>query len=625
MKKSWRLKLVKSLGKQIHRPWLRSVRYDLVSHHIFMLPFKWSPNDRDGFISQKEFDAVIQDYLAMPGWTSHSFSLERIVDYNEFHYFYDYVREALYDYGERDKDFGFIRHLEFEAAKGGKYLIETPIPKAQRAEKYKYNDGGETVALRKIYELEIDSVLLHLYYTGVGVLSFHLNNRRKDQAAPEDILYINQYGRRVFPPFYRIPNEKVGFDTAFEDADFIGTGRPHGSEVAYSVGIRLPNELTIRREDWSMTPVKMLDPKRKLTFKLAGFISPFLGLLDQKYRIQSVLDDRMFIVCWYGNERITKELTPRMVVKRQDYGEEEGNVLRAATEEDHRQALLQHDWWYKFAFVDAEDVTVQHSGMRREVLQKASYLRWANYGTFYGVTDYSFVLLTDELLDLRKPWVNATFLVTHLQTIYFRLCELVLVQRACVQRFSDEVTHVSRLEVPEQDSPNFSRDVDLLAREANELYQRYIRFVNRVYFREVTAQVQGIELYEKLHQQARLPAMVKGLKEEIHELHNYVRQETDRQLVAVEKKRWEILNLLGAVLIVPGIIIAAFDLNFFAPCFREADVVHPFVYMLFVAALAGYLTHNLFTNFSKAMAWQVVLILVFLMIFPWTLCVFTIL
>jgi hypothetical protein len=542
---------------------------DLISHHTFMLPFKWSPNNRDGFISKKEFETVIKEYLSIPGWTSHSFSLDRVVDYNEFHYFYDYVREALYDYGSDDNVPGLIRHLECEGAKGGKYLIETPIPKAQRKKEFEYNDGSHDEALRKTYELEIDSVLLHLYYAGVGVLSFHLNNRRQDQASPEDILYINQYGRRVFPPFYRIPGEKVGFTSAFREDDFEGKSRPHGSEVAYSVAISMPGQSVRSQEKWPGKPVEMLDPSRKLTFKLAGFISPFLGVLDKKYRIRSVLDDRMFTVCWYGNEQLTKALIPKLVVKPQAQFGKTGNVLTTANEEDHLNAITQSDWWYKFTFVDNESVTVQHPEMRRQVLQKASYLRWAGYGTFYGITDYSFVLLTPELKVLRQPWINAAFLVTHLQTIYFRLCELVLVQRACVQRFSDEVTHVSSLDVPELDNPAFDEWVKDLSAYSNELYKRYIRFVNRVYFREVTAQVQGIELYDKLQQQARLPIMVEGLKEEIHELHNYVKQETDRQLLAAEQKRERIITLLGAVFVAPALLLAAYDMDFQNECFVE--------------------------------------------------------
>lgn len=587
-------------------------RKELISHHTFMLPFKWTPKDKDGFISIEEFNAVVQHYLEGDNWESEKFTLDRVVDYNEFHYFYDYVREALYDYGgDMPSESGerFVRHLSRKNVQGGKYYIETPIPASERDPRFPHDDGQNDPAFRKTYELEIDSVLLHLYYTGVGVLSFHLHNRRVDQASPEDILYINQYGRRVFPPFYRVSYWKAGHQVGFDSEDFTMLGRPHGGEIAYSIGIQLPGTDRVIKETWHDTPAKMLRDEPTITFRLAKFIQPFLGdlyayrkipatvnptdsaikktwpdLVPGDYKIQSILDDRMFVVCWYGNEAITNRLAAKEVVERKQLSNGRYRKVKTKGDEaDQIRAVHTDDWLYKFVFVDAGQVTVQNPALRRKLLDEATYQRWSGFGSYYGVTDYSFVLLTAELPALRQPWNRASFLVTHLQTIYFRLCELVLVQRASVQRFSDEVTHVSRLEIPDADDNGFDEKVNRLSAYANELYKRYIRFINRVYFREVTAQVQGIELYEKLHHQARLPAMVDGLKEEIHELHNYVRQETDRQLLEVEKgrkateeERANFLTLLGALFLAPALLVAVYDLGFYGDCLKAyPNVFYP--------------------------------------------------
>lgn len=51
---------------------------------------------------------------------------------------------------------------------------------------------------------------INLYATGVGFLSFYLKNEDCTQNSPEDILAINQYGRRIMPPFFndtRLRNE----------------------------------------------------------------------------------------------------------------------------------------------------------------------------------------------------------------------------------------------------------------------------------------------------------------------------------------------------------------------------------------------------------------------------------
>ncbi|MEL7223221.1 MAG: hypothetical protein AAGJ93_17985, partial [Bacteroidota bacterium] len=189
------------------------------------------------------------------------------------------------------------------------------------------------------------------------------------------------------------------------------------------------------------------------------------------------------------------------------------------------------EWWYKYTFVDTEDLTVQQAALRQKLLEDASYLRWADYGTYYGVTDYSFVLLTDTLPNLKQPGVNASFLLTHLQTIYFRLVELTLVQRACVQRFSDDITHISRLEDEREEE---------IAQQANALYRRYIRFVNRIYFREVTAQTQGIELYDLLQKQSRLRDSVESLNSELRELNTFTQQVYEQKRVEQEREKLKI-------------------------------------------------------------------------------------
>jgi len=641
---------------------------DLISHHTFLLPFKWSAKqtggEQDGFVSVEAFNQEVSQLIDTGKWESERFNLDHIVDYNEFHYFYDYVREALYDYNGQDSsndDPAFIRHLSSTKANGGKYLIETPIPKEQRPKAREHDRGQTDEKFRKTYELEIDSVLLHLYYTGVGVLSFHLHNRKTDpnplfdQSAPEDVLYINQYGRRIFPAFYNIPHAEAGHQAVFENKAFTGTGKPHGGELAYSIAVKLPGNSQANKEDWSDPPREMLKEQHNgnFTFRLAAFIHPFLGELWENYRIQSVLDDRMFTVCWYGSQQMTANLRPATITgKKPRLDGSSYNYDFPATEQDHAEARNNFDWWYKFVFVDADQVTVQDPPMRRILLDEASYLRWSGYNTYFGITDYSFVMLTTPLEDLRQPRNNASYLVTHLQTIYFRLAELVLVQRACVQRFSDEVTHVSRLvDVPQisrqlaeptktDKTDNaarialidaFSIEVDRLSGTANELYKRYIRFINRVYFREVTAQVQGIELYQKLHARSRLPDMVDALSEEIHELHNYVRQETDRQSTLAEqkrqildqerlqqeandaanrldeerkireaeekreKKREDLLTLLGALFVAPGILIAVYDLGVLQDCFKPSGAYY-YGFTILAAGLAALLSYWAFNQ-----------------------------
>lgn len=56
---------------------------------------------------------------------------------------------------------------------------------------------------------------INLYATGVGFLSFYLKNEDCTQNSPEDILAINQYGRRIMPPFSMIQDYEMRFQNTF--------------------------------------------------------------------------------------------------------------------------------------------------------------------------------------------------------------------------------------------------------------------------------------------------------------------------------------------------------------------------------------------------------------------------
>ncbi|MEM7571689.1 MAG: hypothetical protein AAF433_02260 [Bacteroidota bacterium] len=510
---------------------------DLVSHHVFMLPFKISKKGEDGLFAQADFLQVMQSYGSAdnkPRWLSEDFSLKELVNYNEYNYFYDYVRDILYQKeSQAGKSDQYIRHFELEKQKGANwiYRIETPQP---------WYGGQKPTAesTSKIYQLEIDSILLHWYYTGVGVLSFHLHNRnyfneqgqKQRQDRREDILYINQFGRRIFPPFYPIPNEKVGYPAAHEQTFVLKETDPRGVEIAQSISIDFGDGLDYSKpEKWDKSPPADPDELDDFKEQLPNYLKRFFGPLPQGFTISPVLDDRMFVVCWYGNDTLVAELAEQ----------KNGKSVN--------QTVYDHDFWARYVYVDSKWLSVQNKVMREELLDKSSYLRWSGLGTYYGITDYSFVCLTGSLDSLRGEGV--AYLLTHLQTIYYKMAELVLVQRACVQRFSDEVTQISLLP-PERRSE--------IAEQAQELYQRYIRFVNRIYFREVTAQVQGVELYSLLHEQSRLRDAVESLHQEVHELHNYATHIHEKEQDDIAKRQETLLGVIGAVIAGPGLLYALF-------------------------------------------------------------------
>lgn len=464
----------------------------IYSFHSFIFPFEWSYNGRGErpLEEQTELKTLEQKMQSENDWERRQ-SWDKpstIVQYNESAYFYDFVRHVLYDTG---KNASIQRHYyNTKAAHDCEYIIEL-------------YDGSK-------YILEIDDIVLSFYDTGVGVLAFHLINKRIDQSSPNDILKINALGRRVYPPFFQSDTNLIGQQAFFEYNQWEDAldATQQTNDIAKAIHIKHKGEAWVGDDFSEWVSNQDLD-------RTPGIIKGLLPIpIVSDLKIKPALDDRMFTLCWYGNKALVADLQGKQ------------------PDENYKQ----HEWWYQYVFVDGGYKTCQSDRRTKHLLEGATNDRWANDGTFYGVSRYSFMALTENISDNSFGAV----ICSHIQTIYYKIALLGLVQRASLLRFSEEITAIS--ELPKDDKHTTKR--------ISSLYKEYIRFINRVYFREVTAQEQGIELYDSLQEQMRLPSQVKELDQEMQELHQYV-------LILEEEQRNEKLDLLtyfAALFVVPSFI-----------------------------------------------------------------------
>jgi len=476
----------------------------LYSFHAFIFPFEWSVKDSAQLSFEKQANLEVVNKL-MAGSTVWERSVlpqipESLVAFNERVYFYDFVRPVLYDTAIETS----LLH-EYHSKKvteGLEYVI-------------RLNDG-------RAYHLEVQDMVLCYYNMGVGFLAFHLQNKRIEQSSPEDVLLINTLGRRLYPPFFMTDTSVIGQREFFDYADWKeGLNKVKKiNQLAAEIRIEKGGELWVNDDfsDWCCKPL----PER--TPVLIGKLLP----TDVRVHLslKPVLDDRMFTLCWYGNESLIKDV--------------QGN--------DFDKDFLSHDWWYRYVFVDGSSRTCESARMMRALLEKATNNRWGKSGTYYGVSRYSFVALTDSI----SKNSFAALICSHIQTIYYKIALLGLMQRASMLRFSEEVSSIGKLKAGEKE----------MFDKVESLYNRYIHFINRVYFREVTAQEQGIELYNALQQQMCLPTQVKELEREIEELHRYS-QILDENL---RNEKLDILTYIAALFVVPSFIgtyfgIADFDMK----------------------------------------------------------------
>jgi Mg2+ and Co2+ transporter CorA len=124
------------------------------------------------------------------------------------------------------------------------------------------------------------------------------------------------------------------------------------------------------------------------------------------------------------------------------------------------------------------------------------------------------------------------------------MAELCLLHRATVLSFSDEVTHVSNLIEKKKSKNRISLE------KIDDLYKHYILFINKIYFREVTAQEQGIEMYDMMQKIMRIPNDVKDLDKEIGELNHFASKEEAHNLTR-----------LATIFLIPTLIASLLGMN----------------------------------------------------------------
>lgn len=491
------------------------------SYHIFYFPFKWEIKDQSFIDFSQSTDLKnIQPNTSALWDTNHSpQGKEAELLYDEKNYYYEFVHPILYDTNQANT---LLKHFERKEPQSVSNLCAYVI---------KIKKGEQILE----YRMKLDALNLNFYSTGVGMLSFYLANENYDKF--EDILNINQYGRRIFPPFFDdIKNrEQIALNIQIEGL--------FGNWERYV-------------EDFSRFTSQM-------DWHPAKFIAHLIEDLQSNLAITPVIDDRMFVNCWYQSKDMASQFYMNEDETKNLSFEDTGKI-----QFKKGVKFINNSDWYRYLFIDASEApTCRNYKMRNKSIESSTYMRWQESGSLYGVTRYSFMLLTDT------SWYADNVLSIHMRTIYSRMIELILMQRASMLKFSEEVTKVSHLKG--------ENDI-LVGRRIGALYQEYIRFINQIYFHEVTAQDQGSELYNLLFQQFNSEKRVKDLDDEIGELHGYVSLLIDNSRNV--KASW--LNIIAAIFLPPTLLSGLFGMN----PFSESFILPHFIYQLIIILVSTILT-----------------------------------
>lgn len=449
-----------------------------------MFPFRFdkivkSFDNKHEFYKKYTFDKRVdlEDFnvsLEKDGWEYQKFHVKNHLDYNELVYFHDFVKDSLFNTSE----FSTNATSYYFEKKNIDHSYEIKIKTKEKADKK--------------YSLYLAGITLRIFDIGVAILTFEVENDKYND--PKDIFNINEYGRRIYPQFL-----SDGFS----------------KEKVQEVFLPLSLDVNGFKEEFKQENYDEI--------KIANFILQTLGITftikkteEGRYYIQSLLDDRMFVVSHFFDDDFSN------CIKKDGC----------------------HDKWYQYVFVDKlNSKMIQNSEMQENFIRQSTYKRWQGYGTLFGVTRYSFVVLTN------KDEFSKDVLLNHTKTLYFQMVTLSLATRATILRFSDEITALSDIQNGDK----------YITSKISQLYKNYLRFKNKLYFKEITPQEQGIELYDKMREVMRIDSDITDLSHEIGSLNSYAYFIDERE----EKEQMNKLTKLGTIFLPPTLVAGFFGMNSF--------------------------------------------------------------
>ncbi|MBL7729483.1 MAG: hypothetical protein JNM68_17435 [Dinghuibacter sp.] len=431
------------------------------------------------------------------------------------------------------------------------------------------------------YALNLSGIGLHVFTTGVAVLTFTLKNCNYPN--PEDILFINEFGRRIHPPFI---DERTGL-AGTQEKVLAGYIELNISALKHIPGLKedfgryrcLNNEQFEVHEyiNGAYRYNKIIDIPEfvKKLFPQPGFVFAAGDETGgERIRFRLLMSDRMFFQCWYGNNRLAGSFSETTTLRNGATG----------------YRFAQSPFWYAFMYGDksTRNLGIGNNILMEEHLLRNTYTRWAGYGTVYGFTRDSFVCVSSDLETL--TWNKVPDLSLHMQTMYYTMAVLSLAQRASVLRFSGEVAALTDL------GRKWTKEIN---ERIQNLNLNYTEFINKIYYREITPEIQGIEIYNHFQQAMNIEPDVNDLGKEIAELYNFamLKKQDDQTRESV----W--LTKIATWFLPPTLLFSILGSNFLpeGAKFRGCPDPNTWAWIGFVAALSLViiLCIQMFKNYSN--------------------------
>ena len=487
------------------------------SYHTFLFPFI--------FRSEKgitEFDACL--VKGEQGWKEEKWkqgkeressegSENPIVFYNKWQYFQDSARNVIFGI-----DKNVSRNYRWQ-----KENLEFFIQKDDKR--------------KDPWKLRVNAIRLKLFNTNVGIIIFELENF--DHRTMDDVLKINEYGRRVYFPYI---TTKWGSDSEF-DCGLTADGiKLDTFECSYSN--KLKEWAQKSPEVYFISPIITELLGNKITFNNTSYwLPPNDSDHEDKLICEPVSDDRMFTCCLVldKDREFLKQIgTWNTETKRYAWEDE---VLEKPYNDKALSRL------YDFMFIDGDGLSCIGREKRLELIKEHLDTRWMEYipeealkaqesvsrtpyGTFFAATDHSMVSVAN--------WDGE---IPAFLTMRIEMAILALAQRTSIIALGRKAGKVSQ---------SFNANGRIKGKEIREiakLQERYVAFLNQLFLFEVTVQEQGIDNYRLLRKSLHIDIEIEQLERQLRNLYNIANVNSNDRLNA----KLLFLTIIGSIASLGGI------------------------------------------------------------------------
>lgn len=248
------------------------------------------------------------------------------------------------------------------------------------------------------------------------------------------------------------------------------------------------------------------------------------GLADAS-RLRHVGDDRMYVNLAYGFAG------PRPISKAGEEAFRRAFALALYVDREKDGWASQGGYAYDRAFV-------------LEGLQSDTYRRWAGVGTLFGFTGYSAAAMGFGAT------FNGPIARVHLPFIYDRMILLALFYEASLVYFQRRIT-VATVEL--EPFAHF----DAITRDFGNIHKAFIEFTNDHWFRRLTHQTQGVELFDLMTEKLGLADKYALVKDKLERVDDFIELRRDQALA----RAGHLLTVIGWPLAVAALLIGALQIG----------------------------------------------------------------